>query len=742
MHRVTYLLISAVLLTGVLSMPTHVAGQDADSESPLFVEPTTPEACFDAAVLMIDLANPKLARQYLQKLYSLNPDEDAILRIRDKHGPAVFLKLAGIRELKPLSTRLLKEMNDAFRNRANDPNRVDTLIADLSGTTQKRNVAIIQLRSAGPRVVPRILQRLQTAVQPERDMLVLALSRLGKQVLPALRGALYSPDADMRATVIDAIGKLGSDDDIKFLLFSAYSESEPSGVRASARSAIAQIVFGTPKRVGELSAFGSASKLKRAARDYFHQKPEWLLEDDGNVEFWTWDTTANLLASVSLAPERANLLVGARFARQAMILAPEDDNAQALYLGIMLAREVYLSNWASAIPTGPGTTHDVALESGEKTALNVLQMSLDNPDPASALAALQVLGQVAGRSQLYQGREKSPLVNALDYPDQRVQFAAATTILQLEPRSPFRGSRRVVEVLQRGLTDSGTRRALVIDANTQRASTVSDLAGTLGFDPATAPTGQEGFQIAVDRGDVELILIEGNVARWPLSQTIANLRADARTARIPIAIYGQERIAGKLELTADRFKRTMAMVEPKSPATMGAYLRPLLQQMTTAPLSDVQRDERIQAAAFWFGHISANSRRDVFDISSAERALFQAVTDPKLAGSVIFALASIPSQSAQQRLKELAVNETLETDFRETAAVQLAFHLQRFGLLLTKAEISETRDAWQKVAEPGLKTSLASVIGSLNPSKKRVTDVLTNFPEPRPAVPAPDDPNN
>ena len=737
MHRVTYLLISAVLLSGVLSIPRNVAAQDADNESPLFVEPTTPEACFDAAVLMIDLANPKLARQYLQKLYSLNPDEDAILRIRDKHGPAVFLKMAGIRELKPLSTRLLNEMNDAFRKRANDPNRVDTLIADLSGTTQKRNVAIIQLRSAGPRVVPRILQRLQTAVQPQRDMLVLALSRLGKQVLPALRGALYSPDADMRATVIEAIGQLGSDEDVKFLIFSAYSETQPAGVRASARNAIARIVYGTPKRVGELTSFGSASKLKRAARDYFHQKPEWLLEEDGNVEFWTWNNQTNLLTAVSVTPQRANLLVGARFARQAMILAPEDANAQALYLGIMLARDVYLSNWATSIPTGPGTTHDLALESGEQTVLNVLQMSLDNPDPASALAALQVLGQVAGRNQLYQGREKSPLVNSLDYPDQRVQFTAATTILQLEPNAPFRGSRRVIQVLQRGLTDSGTRRALVIDANTQRASTLADLAGTLGFDPITAPTGQEGFQIAIDRGDIELILIEGNVARWPLSQTMANLRADARTARIPVAMYGAERIAAKLELTADRYKRTTSMVEPKLPATIGAYLRPFLQQMTTAPLTDVQRDERIQAAAFWFGHISANSRRDVFDISTAERALFAAVGDLKLSGTVIFALASIPSQSAQQRLKELAANETLDANFRETAAVQLAFHLQRFGLLLTKTEIAETRDAWQKAAEPGLKTAFASVIGSFNPSKKRVTDVLSNFPEPRASLPAP-----
>ncbi|MBM80595.1 MAG: hypothetical protein CMJ78_08385 [Planctomycetaceae bacterium] len=736
MHRFTLLLVLA-LLSFFVAAPMNLSAQDADEESPLLVEPKTAEACFDAAVLMIDLANPKLARQYLARLFSLNPDDAAILRMRDKHGPAMFLKLAGIRTLKPLSTRLLTRMNDAFRQRANDPARVDTLIADLGGTTQKRNVAIIQLRSAGPRVLPRILQRIESAVQPERDQLVFALSRLGKQVLPAMRGALYSPDPDMRATVIDAIGQLGSDRDVPYLSFWAYSEAEPTGVRAAARRALARIKFGNPARIGELTGYGVAKSLQRAARDHFYQKTEWQLQEDGTVDFWTWDTTANLLTSVSTTPANASLLVGARFARQAMLLAPEDTNAQALYMGIMLARDVYRSDWASSIPTGPGTAHNTALVAGEDTMLDVLRMALDNPDPAAALASLQVLGQVASRNQLYQGLDKSPLVLALDYPDQRVQFMAATTVLQLEPNAPFRGSRRVVEILQRGLTDNGTRRALVIDANSQRANTLADLAGTLGFDPITAATGQDGFRIASERGDIELIMIEANVARWPLSQTLANLRADARTARLPIAVFGLEKFQDKLDRAVSRYKRTVFFVEPKSPATMKAAVTPLLQQITTPALTDVQRDERIEAAAFWFGHISANARRKVFDISTAERALFQAVNDPKLAGSVIYALASIPSQSAQQRLKEISANDTLEADFRQTSAVQLAFHIQRFGLLLTKTEVEETRSAWQKTTEPGLKTALASVIGSLNPTRRRVSEVLSNFPEPRADLPQP-----
>jgi hypothetical protein len=89
--------------------------------SPLLFEPETAEQYFDAVLISLRLALPNLARQYLEGFMELEPDDEVLLELRDRHGPAVFLNLANQRELRPLSTELLDRVNAAFRRRAEDP---------------------------------------------------------------------------------------------------------------------------------------------------------------------------------------------------------------------------------------------------------------------------------------------------------------------------------------------------------------------------------------------------------------------------------------------------------------------------------------------------------------------------------------------------------------------------------------------------------------------------------------------
>jgi phytoene dehydrogenase-like protein len=103
-------------------------------DSPLLFEPTTLDEHFDAVLTSVRLARPRLARQYLERMMAMNPSEADLLALRDKHGPAAFLNLANIEELRPLSADLLETVSDAFRRRALDPQRIDALISDLAGT--------------------------------------------------------------------------------------------------------------------------------------------------------------------------------------------------------------------------------------------------------------------------------------------------------------------------------------------------------------------------------------------------------------------------------------------------------------------------------------------------------------------------------------------------------------------------------------------------------------------------------
>src|SRR6185436_12618619 len=112
-------------------------------------------------VLMTDLARPGLAHLYLQKLLEANPDDETILKLRDKHGPALFLRLSNDKRLQPESITLLERVNAAFRKGATDPVRVDKLIDQLSKTAAEREVAILQLRNAGSYGAARLVAALK-----------------------------------------------------------------------------------------------------------------------------------------------------------------------------------------------------------------------------------------------------------------------------------------------------------------------------------------------------------------------------------------------------------------------------------------------------------------------------------------------------------------------------------------------------------------------------------------------------
>lgn len=712
---------------------TDVVAQNsaADEPSPLLTEPKSPEALFDAIVLMLDLDRPVLALKYITQLLAQDPDDATILRIRDKHGPAVFLELSNDERLQPASIQLLERMNEAFRKYAADPSRMDRLISNLTGTPEEREVAIIQLRSTGKVAIPRMLTLVTASNDSsQRDAMVYAMTRMGSQIIPPLLGALEAPDEGVRTVAIDTLGWLGSLDTVPWLWYQAFGAEQPTGVRQSARQALARILRDDVKRAGDISSYGASAQLQKIATTHFRLEYNWKRNDDGQTtELWSWDVPNNQLTAWNLAPETASLIVGSRFAREALALSPERQELQALYLSLRLAFDAHVAGWDTALPTGPGTAHDLALLAGPEVALHALEYSLKNPNPAAALATLQVLSQIGNRSQLRErSGQASPIIQAMNYPNFRVQFAAASAVLQLDPENSFRGASRIVAILTRALNDTGDAHGLAIDSNEDRAASMAGLLAEMGMAPLQATTGQDGFRIAADRSDIELIVIHAAVVRWGLGQTVVNLRADARTSGIPIIVYGPESVEPAVDRLADQFP--MIGFAPGGEDSFKQGVRLFQSRLSTPPVSEKQRAERAAAAGFWFAHIAGGRRTDVFNIDSAEDALFDAVNDPGVSENALIGLGGIATPSSQERLQEIATSEARAASLRETAALQLAFHIQRHGVLLSEDRVGELQVAWQTAPAGPLKTALASAVGSLKPGSRRVTELLQSLPAP------------
>ncbi|RMG41440.1 MAG: HEAT repeat domain-containing protein [Planctomycetota bacterium] len=710
--------------------------EDPFAGSPLLKPPDTPEKTFDAVVLMLDLANVRLARAYLEMLMKQNPTDEQLLRMRAKHGVATFLRLANTEALQPLSIRLLERMNAAFRKQAVDPARIDRLIQQLSGSAQRREIAVFQLRELGPVAMPRLLQRLgRPRTMDEHDRLVYVLTRMGRQIIGALRAALDSDDPGLRSAVIEVIGRLGDQEDAPYLLFPAFAPSEPQSVRLQAQEALATILYGSPRHISRLTAFGVEAQLLQTARRLWRDAAT-LPADPGRLpDFWIWDPQQQTVRLIQIDPAEAMLFEAHRFARQALLLNPESLPAQATFTAISLARDARTVDWDQPLPTGPGTAADAALSAGPDVVAAAVRTALLHQDNRAALAGLQVLAPMASPNILRSAdKQKSTVLAALNFPDPRVQFAAARIAVQLEPTRPFRGASRVILVLAQALHDAGRPHALIIDPNPARAATVGGIIREVGFDPVIAATGQDGFRVATERGDIELIAVHVNVVRWPLSMTLANLRADARTGLTPIVVYGPNELRPRIERLAERYRLVRFIIESRDSGNVKLQLDPFLRSLRTPPLSPDEHKRRARQAAELLATAAALQRPEVFDLTPALPALVVRATDEELGFDALYALGSIAARNAQRRLLEVVTGKPLPVPLRAFAARQLAYSIQRFGLLLDSPDIAALRATAAGTADRDFRTAMSILLGTLQPetrlSGRRLLELPVRPPQP------------
>jgi hypothetical protein len=346
------------------------------------------------------------------------------------------------------------------------------------------------------------------------------------------------------------------------------------------------------------------------------------------------------------------------------------------------------------------------------------------------VAALKVIEQIGTRAQLVgTDGKRSPVIDALDYPDPRVQFAAASAILQFDPQSDFRGATRVVEVLQRAAAASPRPHAVVGEVSAARAAQIGGFLRELGYEPLVQLSGREAFRAAASRADVELVVLHPNIIRWALSETLANLRADSRTAGIPIVVHGPGNLQPRLRTQIGNYRRVSYASLTEITEDFESQVRPFLAQIRTAPMNDTQRATLRKEAIDWLAHIAGGRRTKIFDITGTANVLMDALVDPQVARPALDTLAEIPTQSVQRRIAELVLDKQAAIELRQVAALRLTFHLQRFGLLLSKESIDSIHRLWNDPGQPAdFRTALGGMIGSLKPDDTLVGKRLQAFP--------------
>ncbi len=692
----------------------------APQPSPLLTEPTTPEELFSSVLLLVELGRFELAAKYLAQFEQGEPADELLLKLRDQHGTGSFVRLSRIPELQPAGKAVMDRVNKAAQGQVNDPAFVEGMINRLMGTPTDREVAVRELRNSGPGAVPQMLRVLGASQIPEqREAIGLGLIRMGRQVVPPLIGALESPNEVIRMAAIDGVQNLGAVEAIPYLWSLAFAEGVPAGTQMQARRAIAALKTGDASRLEAVQSLTAVEDLRSRAEALFTRRE--VLPEENEVDHtrttWQWDRENDTLAAITEGVVPASLVAAQRMAREALVLAPERADLQRLMLCSTLALEVQRHGWNQPLSTQAGSVLQGALTTGLPLLSDSLRDALAWGRTDAAWALLTALKQAPSRD-LVRNRDgaKSPVIAALNYPDARIQFDAAMVVLRAEPNAEFYGSRRVVEILRRALTDPGQARAIVIDADRERGTAVSGYLSEQGYEGLTVPTGKQGFTQAAELAGMDLLVVHINAIDWAVSQTMANLRADARTASIPIILYGPEDARLKMARLVKRSGLTTYVGEAASAADFWSQARPFLSNLQAPPLTAEQRSEQRLIATYWLATISTSKNARLFDISAAEAEMLPLVDNEQLAPNLIVALGTIPNQRVQSRLADFTLNPRLSIETRTHAAEQLAAHIQRFGLLLSKGEIQLVNAAHTADESPVIQSALAPVLGTFQPN--------------------------
>ncbi len=725
---------SLVIAPGFVAPQAATYGQEAaaiGAASPLPAEPKTPEQLFDAVLLTLQLNRPDVARRYLEAFVASEPGDDFLLDLRARYGTATFLQLSKTQELQPASLDLLDRVRQAATARMTDVNVIDRLIDQLSGTARQRDQGLLELKHLRQHAVTHLLRRVMSDERPiPVDLAVATLVQIGPEAVMPLVGALRTGPESIRGLAADALGSIRGKEAELALWAPAFAPGSPEALRQQARRSLAQILTGNAMNLDRVNAFGVADRLRAVAESYFtHQQP-LPTADDGLVGLWTWDDAQNLLVETRTTPAKADLFIAEQFARESLELSGDRREPQVLLMAILLARDVEAAGWDNPTPEGPGTAHSLLLAAGPELADEVVHRSLSLNQPAAVLQGLRVLEQNGSRRQLDESVNGRPsaVLQALAAPSPRIQFAAAETILQWDPVQPFPNSQQVVAVLARTLAGDSRPDSVVIDPNASRAILVADYFNTLGYDPRIARTGQDGFQQAAAHGDVAIAVVHLNAIRWELSQTVANLRADSRTASLPIAIYGPVGMQDRVKHLTEAYPLVSYIEETNNAIDLMKQVRPLMAQVSPPRLTEPQRLAQRKSAALWLEHIATGMRTDLFDLAPAETALADNVNDPDVGRSCILALGAIATPTAQQRLLDTAVGDSIDPALRISAARQLAFHIQRFGLLVSSDDLTRLRDHAASVTDPVEATALLAVMGTLRPDAKSARDMILSYP--------------
>jgi DNA-binding response OmpR family regulator len=453
-----------------------------------------------------------------------------------------------VRELESIAGSVLRLYEHGKLARARNPQEIDRNIAALTGPLRGKLLAKGRLVAAGEYAVPALLNGLLDRSNTERavqcqDVLI----ELGRQSIVPLCTAIPGLPPAQQELVVDILGQIPYRTSLPFLA-DLQEISSNSNVKEACNRAIT--------RLG--GAGGETAALFGAlAEAYYDEKNELTSfpSDDYQV-LWSFDPAGGLQMA-SIRTQVFHEAMAMRMAERAMVIQKKSGGilpeTVALWVASNFSREIdtpsgyvnpaYPVEGAAldgATPRRSATYFGVA--AGADVAQRVLARAIDRRDTPLARRAISCVEQTVGHSMILgQAGGRAPLVDALTYPNRRVQFEAALAIAAAQPASKFAGSDRVVPTLASSLRNATQQTAAVIANEAEVYQGIRSALESMGYTVFSQGRSLSELELPIsEAGSVDLVV---GVVSTPerAGPIVSEVRNHSKLAATPILfLTGQE----------------------------------------------------------------------------------------------------------------------------------------------------------------------------------------------------------
>ena len=545
---------AVLVCTALFASAGTVTAQQLNVNSKAF------EAFRDARELM-QRGKFDLAAEQLKAFVAANPTPADLFIIQNKFGNSVFLHLRNVlrwndnetaeKEAKATVEEIIKRSEEASKAAGRDPVKIQTHVRNLAGSREDRLFAQMQLKQAGDAVTPVMVELLRSTNDPPlRSAILTAIPTLVPDTVPGFLASLEGMPNDVKAPLLEALANradilnLLANTETDFTPYLWYYAGLPTDTPSTVRTTSLALL-------DALTAGASAKKkpeaeLTRLAQPFIARTAGFrTLDKVGNkVKVYSWNKDALLVRIDEITPAQAEEYYGLKYLRWAIERNAAYEPAQMAFVSLATERAVERAKFGDLSKTEPAV-YQLLSAAPSPLLTTLLRGALADKRTALVLGLLQAIGDRAQKEPLAgSGKDRpSPAVQALTYPDPRVQFAAALALLR-SPGAPTHGqSTKIVEILKRALgadadgANSGKLgRALIADPSAERGEKLASTFRDSGYAAERVASGRQLMRRLAQASDYDLIVIDRHIVDPLLTDLLAQVAADTNAARRPVLL--------------------------------------------------------------------------------------------------------------------------------------------------------------------------------------------------------------